>query len=72
MRHVGQELRLVFGRERQLRRLLLERASRLLHLLVLALDLHVLLGQLLRLQRQLLVGPLQLGLTGLQLDRELL
>jgi hypothetical protein len=43
-----------------------------LDLLVLALDLGVLLGQLLRLERQLLVGLLQLALLRLQLAGELL
>ena len=62
MRHVGEELRLVFRSQRELGRLLLERAPRLLDLLVLALDLDVLLGELLRLLLELLVGLLQLGL----------
>ena len=52
--------------------LLLERAAGLLDLLVLALDLDVLLGELLRLLRQLLVGLLQLLLLRLQLGGELL
>ena len=69
VRHVGEELRLVLGGERQLGGLLLERAPRLLDLLVLALDFDVLLGELLRLRRQLFVGLLQLGLPRLQLDR---
>src|SRR2546430_17014954 len=41
VRHVRQELRLVARGERELRRLLLERAPGELDLLVLALDLHV-------------------------------
>ena len=52
--------------------LLFERAARLLDLLVLALDLGVLLGELLRLLRELLVGLLQLALLRLQLGGELL
>ena len=47
VRHVGEELRLVLRGQRQLGRLLLERAARLLDFLVLALDLDVLLGELL-------------------------
>ncbi len=72
VRHVGQELGLVFGGERQLRRLFLQRAARLLDLLVLALDVDVALGELLRLLLQLLVGLLQLALLVLQLAGELL
>ena len=72
VRHVGEELRLVLRGERQLGRLLLERAAGLLDFLVLALDFGVLLGELLGLRRQLLVGLLQLGLPGLQLDGQLL
>jgi hypothetical protein len=72
VRHVGEELRLVLGRERQLRRLLLERATGLLDLLVLPLHLDVLLGELLRLEGQLLVRLLQLLLLGLELGGELL
>ena len=72
VRHVGEELGLVLRGQRQLLGLLLERAPRLLDLLVLALDLDVLLGELLRLLRQLLVGLLQLVLLRLQLAGELL
>ena len=72
VRHVRQELGLVLRGERQLGGLLLERAARLLDLLVLALDLGVLLGELLGLRRQLLVGLLQLALARLQLDGQLL
>ena len=72
VRHVGEELGLVLRGERQLGRLLLERAARLLDFLVLALDLGVLLGELLGLRGELLVGLLQLGLPRLQLGRELL
>ena len=72
MRHVGQELRLVFRRQCQFGGLLLQRAARLFDLVVLTLDLDVLLSQLLRFERQLFVGLLQLGLPRLQLDRQLL
>jgi hypothetical protein len=66
VRHVGQELGLVFGGERQFLGLFFERAARLLDFLVLAFDFHVLLGELLRFLRQLLVGLLQFFLLGLQ------
>ncbi len=72
VRHVRQELGLVLRGQRQLRRLLLERAASLLHFLVLALDFDVLLGELFGFRRQFLVGALQLGLPRLQLDGELL
>ncbi len=72
VRHVGQELGLVLRGERQLGGLFLERAAGLLDLLVLALDLGVLLGELLGLGGQLLVGLLQLGLPRLQLGGQLL
>ena len=52
--------------------LLLQRAAGLLDFLVLALDLDVLLGELLRLLLELLVGLLQLLLLRLQLAGELL
>ena len=61
VRHVGEEFGLVLRGERELGRLLLERAARLLDLLVLALDLDVALGELLRLLLELLVGLLQLA-----------
>ena len=61
VRHVGEELGLVLRGERELGRLLLERAARLLDLLVLALDLDVVLGELLGLLLELLVGLLQLA-----------
>jgi hypothetical protein len=70
--HIGQELRLVLGGERQLGRLLLERPAGLLDLLVLRLDLVVAVGELLGLLLQLLVRLLQLALLRLQLGRELL
>ena len=72
MRHVGQELGLVFGSEGQLFRLLFQSSSRLLNFLVLAFHFHVLLGQLLRLLRQLFVGLLQFLLLRLELDGQLL
>ena len=72
VRHVGEELRLVFRRQGELRGLFFQRAPCLFDFLVLALDFDVLLGELLRLRGQLLVGLLQLGLAGLQLDRQLL
>ena len=72
VRHVGEELGLVPRGQRQLLGLVLERAAGLLDLLVLAFDLDVLFGELLRLLRQLLVGLLQLLLLRLQLAGELL
>ena len=70
--HVREELGLVLRSERQLGGLFFERAARLLDFLVLALDLGVLLGELLGLGAQFLVGLLQLALTGLKLGGELL
>ena len=72
VRHVGQELGLVLGGQRQLGGLLLEGAAGLLDFLVLALDLDVLLGELAGLGGQLLVGLLQFLLLRLQFDGELL
>ena len=72
VRHVGQEFRLVLGGERELGRLLLERAAGLLDFLVLALDFDVAFGELLRLLLELLVGLLQLPLLRLQFAGELL
>ena len=72
VRHVGEELRLVLGGQRQLRRLFFERPAGLLDLLILPLDFDVLFGELLRLLCQLLVGLLQLLLLRLQLAGELL
>src|SRR5439155_22533281 len=68
--HVGEKLGLVFRRERQLLRLLLERLARLLYLLVLALDLLILMRKQHRFFFELLVGLLQFFLTALQLPRE--
>ena len=70
--HVGEELGLVLGGERQLGGLFLERAAGLLDLAVLALDLGVLLGEQPGLGAQLLVGLLELALARLELDRQLL
>ncbi len=72
VRHVGQEFGLVLGGERQFLGLLFQRAAGLLDFLVLALDFDVLLGELLRFLRQLLVGLLQLFLLRLQLGGQLL
>src|SRR5579859_5270548 len=72
VRHVGQELRLVLRCQRQLGRLLLQGAAGLLDFLVLALDLDVALGKLLRLLLELFVGLLQLLLLRLQHLGELL
>ena len=72
VRHVGEELRLVLRGEREFGGLFLERAARLLDLLVLALHLDVVLGELLRLLLELLVGLLQLALLRLQFAGQLL
>ena len=72
VRHVGQELGLVFRRERELGGLLLDRAARLLDFLVLRLHLDVAVRELLRLLLELLVRLLQLALLSLQLGGELL
>ena len=72
VRHVGQEFRLVLRGERQLGRLLLQRAARLFDFLILALDFDVAFGELLRLLLELLVGLLQLALLRLQFASELL
>ena len=72
VRHVGEELGLVFRGQRQLGGLLLQRAARLLDFLILALHLDVALGELLRLLLELLVGLLQLALLRLQFAGELL
>ena len=67
VRHVGEELRLVLGGQRELLGLFLERLPRLLDFLVLALDFLVLVGQQPGLFLELLVGLLQLFLAALQL-----
>ena len=71
MRHVGQELRLVLGGQRQLFGLLLQRRGRHIHLLLLALDLLVLFGQQLGLLLQLVVGLQPLGRQRLRLGQQL-
>ena len=70
--HVGQELGLVFGREGEFRGLFLQGAAGLFHLLVLTLDFGILIGELLGLLGQLLVGLLQFLLLRLQFDGQLL
>ena len=72
VRHVGEEFGLVLRCQRELGRLVLQRAAGLLDFLVLALDLDVALGELLRLLLELLVGLLQLLLLRLQFAGELL
>ena len=72
VRHVGEEFGFVFGRERQFRRLFLQRAAGLLDFAALAFHFDVLLGQLPRLLRQLFVGLLQFLLLRLQFHGELL
>ena len=72
VRHVGQEFGLVLGRERQFLGLFFQRAARLLDFLVLAFHFDVLLGELLRFLRELLVGLLQFLLLRLQLGGQLL
>ena len=72
VRHVGEEFRLVLRGQRELGGLFLQRAARLLDFLILALDLDVALGQLLRFLLELLVGLLQLALLRLQFAGELL
>ena len=66
VRHVGQELGLVFGGQRQFFCFLFQRSARLLDFLILAFHFHVLFGELLRFLGKLLVGLLQLSLLGLQ------
>ena len=72
VRHVGEEFGFVLRSERQFLGLLFEGAAGLLDFLVLALDFDVLLGQLLRFLRELLVGLLQLFLLRLKLGCQLL
>ena len=72
VRHVGQELGLVFRGQRKLGRLFFQRAAGLLDFLVLALHFDVAFGELLRLLLELLVGLLQLPLLRLQFAGELL
>ena len=70
--HIGQEFRLVLRGQRELGCLFLERAAGLLDFLVLALDLDVTFGELLRLLLELVVGLLQFALLGLELAGKLL
>ena len=70
--HVGEELRLVLRRQCQFGRFVLEGASRLFDFLILAFDFRVLLGELLRLERQLFVGLLEFLLLRLQFAGQLL
>jgi hypothetical protein len=72
VRHVGQEFRLIFRGERELRCFLLECATRLLDFLVLSFDFDVTLGELLGFLLQLLIGLLQFALLRLQFAGELL
>jgi hypothetical protein len=72
VRHVRQEFRLVLGSEREFFCLLFQSTAGLLDFLVLAFDFDVLLGELLRLLRQLLVGLLQFFLLRLQFGGQLL
>ena len=70
VRHVGQELGLVFGGKRELFGFFLQRLTRLFDLLVLALDFLVLMHQQPGLFLKFLVGLLQFLLAALQLLRE--
>src|SRR5579885_2162124 len=70
--HIGEELALVLGSERQLFGLFFERRLRLLDFLVLGFDLVLLLGQQLRLLLQLLVRFLKLFSQRLALLQQLL
>ena len=72
MRHVRQELGLVFRGECQFGGFFLEGVASLLDLGVLPLDLGVLLGEKPRLGSQFFVGLLKFALARLQLDGELL
>ena len=72
VRHVRQEFRFVLGSKREFLCLLFQSAAGLLDFLVLPFDFDVLLGELLRFLRQLLVGLLQFFLLRLQFGRQLL
>ena len=72
VRHVGEQFGFVLRCQSKLGGLLLQRASRLLDFLVLALHVDVALGELLRFLLKLIVGLLQLALLGLQLAGKLL
>ena len=70
VRHVGEELRLVFRGERELLGFLLERAARFFDLAGALLDFFVLLGQQARFLLELFVGRTELFLLRLQFGRE--
>ena len=72
VRHIGKKFRFVLGSQSQLGGLFFQRMARLFDLLILALDLGILLGELLGLARQLIVRLLQLLLLSLELRRQLL
>src|SRR5207247_9989972 len=72
VRHVGQKLGLVFGGQRQFRRLFFEFAAGLLDFLVLAFDFLVLFGKLAGFLGEFLVGVLKFGLAGLEFGGEFL
>ena len=72
VRHVGQEFGFVLRSERQFLGFFFQSAAGLLDFLVLAFDFDVLLGELLRFLRELLVGLLQLFLLRLQFGSQLL
>ena len=66
MAHIGEELRLVFGGQRQLVGFFFQLAAGLFDFLVLAFDFDIALGELLRLLAELFVGLLQFALLGLK------
>ena len=70
MRHVGEEFRLILGRERELLRLFLQCLARLFHLLVLPFHLLLLECKKPGFLFQLLIGLLQFLLPALQLLRK--
>ena len=72
MRHVREEFRFVFRRQREFRRLFFECAAGAFDFLVLCFDFHVTFGELLRLLLELLICRLQFCLLVLQFARELL
>ena len=72
MRHVGEKVGFIFRCQRQFGRLLFERATSLLDLLVLTFDFHIAFGELLSLLFQLFIGLLKFRLPYLQLGGQLL
>src|SRR5207237_10394900 len=72
VRHIGKKFRFVLGRQSQLGGLFFQRMARLFDLLILAVDLGILLGELLGVARQLIVGLLELILLIPALQRQLL